>query len=211
MRPYEIDIDLDDVDDNGIVESETLSGGGVQSFTIGGALASGGVATMDYARQVICTTAANESARTFTITGTDADGKALTETMTGPNISTAETAGYFKTVTSITSDDDTAGAVYFGTVDEVMSITFPLDYRNTEAATYAVDVTGTINFTVEESFEKIQSLTAPSQDASWHSLSALASKTADTVSVGTINATAVRIKVNSHSSAAELQLHISQG
>src|SRR5687768_15808804 len=47
--------------------------------------------------------ATNHSAKTFTVTGTGANGKALTEDLAGPNGNvTVTTAGYFLTVTSVT-------------------------------------------------------------------------------------------------------------
>jgi hypothetical protein len=44
----------------------------------------------------------------------------------------------------------------------------------------------------------------------WSSITAIASKTADTVSTAAIGATAIRIIVNSYSSGAELQMYTSQ-
>ena len=75
-RIIEVDIDPVDVDADGITVAETLGAAG--NFTIGGALTSGGSVTFDYPRQILQTAVGNESARTFTITGTDRDGVAQT-------------------------------------------------------------------------------------------------------------------------------------
>lgn len=207
-RPKEIDIDPVDVDDDGVVAAETLAAAG--NFTIGGALASGGSVTFDYPRQLIQTTVGNESARTFTITGTDEDGVAQTLAMAGLNATTGETAQYWSTVTQIASDDATANDVKFGTVDEIQTKTYPLNFYSDDAATISVDVTGTIDFTVQETFDSVLDLSSPAVNATWADISALADKTADTTSTATKNATAVRITVNSYSSGAELQARIIQ-
>lgn len=207
-RPKEIDIDPVAVDDDGVVAAETLGAAG--NFTIGGALASGGAGTFDYPRQLIQTTVGNESARTFTITGTDEDGVAQTLAMTGLNATTGETSEYWSTVTQIASDDATANDVKFGTVDEIQTKTYPLNFYSSEAATISVDVTGTIDFTVQETFESILNMSSPAVNATWSDITALADKTADTTSTALKNATAVRITVNSYSSGAELQVRIIQ-
>jgi hypothetical protein len=206
--PKEIDIDPIDVDDDGVVVAETLGAAG--NFTIGGALASGGTVTFDYPRQLIQTAVGNESARTFTITGTDEDGVAQTLAMAGVNATTAETAQYWSAVTQIASDDATANDVKFGTVDEIQTKTYPLNFYSDDAATISVDVTGTIDLTVQETFDSVLDLSSPAVNATWADISALADKTADTTSTATKNATAVRITVNSYSSGAELQARIIQ-
>ena len=71
-----------------------------------------------------------------------------------------------------------------------------------------MDVTGTIDFTVQETFDDIQSLGL--QGAQWLAISALSAKTADTTSKSTVGATAIRLIVNSYSSGAELQMNVIQ-
>lgn len=207
-RIIEIDIDPIDVDADGITVAETLGGAG--NFAITGALASGGSVTFDYARQLLQTAVGNETARTFTITGTDRDGRAQVVTMAGVNATTAETTTYWKTVTRIASDGATAGNVSFGTVDEVTSQTIPLNYYAAEAATVAVDVTGTVNYTVQQAFQDVESVLSAGNDLTWYDVSALAAQTADLVSLITHRATAVRLVVNSYSSGAELQMRVLQ-
>ena len=95
-----------------------------------------------------------------------------------------------------------------GWVDEVSTPAIPLNWRSESAATINVDVTGTIDFTVQETFDDIQSLGI--QNAQWLSITALATKTADTTSKSTVGATAIRLIVNSYSSGAELQMNVVQ-
>ena len=72
-----------------------------------------------WARKIGITSDANDSGITFTITGTDVDGKALSETVTGPNsttvYSTNSTAANFKTVTKIATSAATTGNITIGT------------------------------------------------------------------------------------------------
>lgn len=152
--------------------------------------------------------ATDHTGKTVTLVGTDANDKALTEVVTGPNsAATVESAGYFKTLTSATPSA-TIGADTFdiGWVDEVVTKTYMLNkYANTPANVH-VDVTGTIDFTVQECFRDLQA----GEAEVWMSVSALAAKTADTTAQISKNAVAVRLIVNSYSSGAELQMVIGQ-
>lgn len=80
---------------------------GTTSMTIGGALASGGVGTADFARNVVITVthASAVVAMSGTITGTDANGNTITEDWSVTAGTTSKTftgKKAFKTVTSIT-------------------------------------------------------------------------------------------------------------
>ena len=86
-------------DDNGISTAATLSGAG--NLTINGALASGGSVTLDDARQVIITSAGDDSCDTFTVTGTDEAGNAQTEAITGADTGVATGSKYLTTITQI--------------------------------------------------------------------------------------------------------------
>ena len=73
------------------------------ALTIGGALASGGSCTFDAGRIVTILSAGNDSSKSFTVVGTDVNGDAQTESITGANAGTATGSAYFKTVASITA------------------------------------------------------------------------------------------------------------
>ena len=119
-------------DTDGICASQTTSA--AANMTLNGALTatingnsvyapsvSGTAATADgaWARKIGITSDGNDSGITFTITGTDVDGKALSETVTGPNsttvYSTNSTAANFKTVTKIATSAATTGNITIGT------------------------------------------------------------------------------------------------
>lgn len=116
--------DGDAADADSICQSQTPAAGGSQNLTINGANASGGVATFTAARKVTITSAGTDDGRTFTITGTDINGAAQTETITGPDTTTVTGASYFKTVTQVTVDNDTAGAITVGMSADALDVIF---------------------------------------------------------------------------------------
>ena len=58
--------------------------------------------------------AGNDSSKSFNIVGTDVNGDSLTENLTGANADTATSAGFFKTIASITAVGNPAGNVSAG-------------------------------------------------------------------------------------------------
>lgn len=163
------------------------------------------------AHQISITSAANLSGITFTVTGTDADGVALTEAVTGPNATTVESTGYFKTVTSITiSATLGANTANVGWVDEIVTPTIPLN-TYARGASANVDVTGTVNYTVEATHSDMVTREADGP-FNWFELDDpnidLISITAD-VAFGLFPIPrAIRLKTNSYSSGATLALRI---
>ncbi len=142
---------------------------------------------------------------TFTIVGTDSDGHPKTETgLTGPaSNSTVTTSGYFKTVTSVQPSATMGGLVVsVGIAAPSLSPTIVLEWRSIIAATHQVQVTGTINFTVQETLDEV-SQTVDVDAHGWTSVtSGLASKTATTTAAGVVGATAARLLVNSVTNGA---------
>jgi hypothetical protein len=200
MRPNTVDIDVADASLTGFAEDVTGA-----AFILTATEATDGLAHQVSIRN---DSATDHSGKTVTLVGTDPNGAALTEIVTAPGTSaTVESTGYFRTLTSATPSA-TIGADTFdiGWVDEVATATYPLDWRSPYAANVSVDVTGTIDFTVQQTFVNVLAGETPV----WVNITALASKTADTTSTAAVGATAIRTLVNSYSSAAELQVYISQ-
>lgn len=73
------------------------------------------------ARQVTIVAAADESTKNFVVTGTNAAGAVMSETVAGPNATTATTVSYFRTVTSVTISADAAGALTVGMTNTAAS------------------------------------------------------------------------------------------
>lgn len=119
-------------DADAVATSQTPAAGGRQALTLDGVFASGGVATMDFRRQVVINSDADDSGRRFLVKGTDEKGNLRVEAVVGANAGAASTVQAFTTVTSIEVDDDTAGAVQVGTLTIVSSNWLPLDYITTD-------------------------------------------------------------------------------
>lgn len=175
-------------------------------------------ATSDgYAHQVSIRNdaATDHSGKTAVLVGTDADGKAISETVTLPGASaTVESTLYFKTLTSITpSATINADTMDVGWVDEFVSQTFPLDlYFSAPAVNVAV--TGTINYTVQQTFDDAFDPTvATSQgDLTWASIdyTAMVSATTSQNAGYLFIPPAVRLVVNSYSTGATITMNIVQ-
>ena len=99
----------------GVTTDQSVGAGA--SFSIDGTYAAGGVATLDVPRVVTAyMSSGSESSNSFTITGTDASGAAISESITGPVSSLKSyTVNKFATVTGIVAQNATSAAVSFGT------------------------------------------------------------------------------------------------
>lgn len=135
-------------DADGISVSQTPSGAG--NLTITGALASGGVATMDVARRVIITSAADDHSRTFTITGTGRNGLSQSETIAGGNAVAVQSVRDYLTVTQVSVDAATAGAVTVGTNGAASTAPILIDtYANRSIIGVTMFFNGTVNSSIE--------------------------------------------------------------
>lgn len=200
MRPNVIDIDVADASLTGFASNVTGA-----TFTLTTTATTDGLA---HQVSVKNDSATDHSAKTIVLVGTDANDKALTETISAPGTSaTVESTEYFKTLTSATPSA-TIGADTFdiGWVDKVTSQTYPINWRSPYACNIHVDVTGTVDFTCQQTFANVLDGETPV----WTNITALASKTADTTSTAAVGATAIRTIINSYSSGAELQVYTSQ-
>ena len=84
VRAVTITADTVALDADGI--SVAASVGNNAALTIGGALASGGAVALSHGRIVTILSAGNDAAISFTVTGTDVNGDAQTESITGATL-----------------------------------------------------------------------------------------------------------------------------
>lgn len=212
MRPKEITYDPALGDADGLADGVDSTG---SSVALTGALTSGGSFTSadGMGRIIIIKDAStvDQSGATFTVTGTDPNGNSQSEAITGPTSgATVASTKYFKTVTSIAiASPAEACTVDVGTRDATSTAAgqiIPLNYYDDIAATIAVDVSGTVNFTVQETFDSVLDTTG--QSANWANISALASKTADTTSTASVHASAVRVLITSQTDGATVRMRI---
>lgn len=152
-------------------ESETLTGSNaslvattkqflsVTAITASGAAAGNvsaglsGSTTLDMPRRVIITSAGNDSAKTFTIRGTDWNGRTISETVTGANAGIAQSAYDYKSVTYVAISSAAAGAVKVGTNGVASSRPIILDSFALAPTALQADVSGTVNYTIQQSLD----------------------------------------------------------
>lgn len=79
------------------------------AYVIDGTLAAGGIASLTTPRRVTIVSNGDDSASTFSITGTDRNGNAFTELKLGSNASTATSVHDFLTVTRVSASVKPAG------------------------------------------------------------------------------------------------------
>jgi hypothetical protein len=142
------------VDADGVCASQSPAAGAI---LINGAFATGGVATITNtgAHLVRLTSGGDDSGITFTITGTDSDGRAVSETVAGTNASNSDTTKYFKTITGITHTGTVAGTVIVGNLIDSVSNTI-LPNLNTSPIAIGIGVqlvSGTVTYKVQHSYQ----------------------------------------------------------
>jgi hypothetical protein len=212
MRPKRFDFDFADVDPDGLAKAQAVAGAG--ALSLDGDLISGGSFTSadGMGHQLGVLSAGDDSLITFTVVGTDANGKALSEAVAGSAGApgTSETTKYFYTVSSVTASGAAAGNVSVGTVDEVESQTIPLDYACENSAALFADITGTLNYTIQECFDLFQETELAIQSVQWSAITAFSAKTADVKDAATRGATGIRFITSSYTNGAEAQLYVAQ-
>lgn len=193
-------------DDDGVAASQ--SPGAAGNLTIAGALASGGVATIAAAQIITITSGGNDSAKTFTVYGTDADGTSISEAVTGANAGAAVTTKYFKTVTRVAIDAASAGTVKVGPVGSNGAVSATLEssvneYGDDYKYLAATNITGATTFAVEtcpEAKTDTFSSEGVQTQGSWIADTTHTGKTADFQSLLLLPAQSVRLKLSSWTS-----------
>ena len=139
-----ITADTQALDADGI--SAAAAVGNNAALTIGGALASGGSCTFDSGRVVTILSAGDDSAKSFTVVGTDVNGDSQTESITGANAGTATGSKFFKTIASITAVGNPAGNVSAGVTASCADVIFAGRSRLKGAYIVNSGTAGTIKF-----------------------------------------------------------------
>ena len=207
MRPVTITMNLDNTSATKVAAAQTLGGAGNLVL----AAAASAIDSSGAARILLITTTENDSARTLTITGTDVNGNAISETITGAGLNNTTTVStkLYKSVSSIASDGAIAANISVGTTNTTLTAVsqlVPLNYYSRTGVQVAVEVTGTVNFTVQETFDPI--LANGTSNVVYFSPSALASKTSSTTSNLDVGATGMNVQINSYSNGATLTAQI---
>jgi hypothetical protein len=112
-------------------------------------------------RKVSITSANNLSARSFTVTGIDAYGDNISETINGPNAGTVQTASNFSAITSVFVNG-AVNAVRVGTGNTGATAWFQADINRSYSSIVAqVVITGTIDCSYVETLDNIQENDSP--------------------------------------------------
>lgn len=108
-------------DRNGIALAQTP--GGAVNLTLAGALVTSSVAYLTSQRKIVIYAVADESARTFTLTGTNGIGTTVTETITGPTAGASVYSTYtYSTITTVAIDGAGTGDIEVGQVGDPIGI-----------------------------------------------------------------------------------------
>ena len=204
MRPIQQTLNIETADPNGVVTAETPVNN--TDLTIGGAYASGGVATFPFPTEVTFTSSDNLSTVTFTVIGTDANNVYQEEAVVGPNNDTVQTTNLFATVTAIevttvttfTTEEVEVGGAAVGIGSGAW---WPLDiYTPNQVTTISCNIlasgsaTYSVQYTNEDPFD-----TSITQLAVAHPVAALTGATTDQTAFTTTLMRAVRVNVASGS------------
>lgn len=166
MHPITSTVTLAAAVANGYAQAQVVAAGGVP-LTLNGSLVVAGVGTPDAPRRVIIASGGNDSAITFTITGTnrpEMQGSALVETLTGTNGGTAVSTQDFATVTKIVSSAAAAGNVTVGTNGTGSGPWVPWDTYQTDFLVTCVGyvLAGSPTWGVEYTYDDVFGLWLPS-------------------------------------------------
>lgn len=160
MRPITLTVGpLAAASANNIAQTQTPGAAG--PLTLNGATVAGGVAVLDTPRRVLWTTTANEVGKTLVLTGTTFGGQVATETLAGVNNSTVASVIDYATITSAVISAAAAGAMTLGTNGVAGSAWARMDEWALASIALQVNVTGTLNYTVQQSVDDPNSPTNP--------------------------------------------------
>lgn len=203
MYPIEFSYTPADDDTDGFANDVTAASG--LPFTLAATTPNDGLA-----HKVIITPSGSITG-SFALTGTDADGLAQTETLATNTTNPVTSAKYYKTLTQVLAPAGLgAETVDIGWTDVCIGPTFPLNWRQPNfQISLGVDVTGTINYTVQHCLEDIRK--ASPSTLTWWPHATLVSKTADADGNYASPVTATRLLINSLTATATIDFQIIQG
>lgn len=196
-------------DADGVAESQTPGAAG--DLTLDGILVVDGVGVLDTPRRILVTTADDESGKTLTLYGTDWNGNSVSETITGPNATTAQSVYDYSTITRIAVSAAFTDAVQVGTNGVASSRPVFLDEWMFAPTAIQVVVTGTVNFTVQQTLDDptIIGATMTFPQVTWfpHPDSGLAAATASAQGNYAYAPRMVRVTLNSGTGSCVLTLN----
>lgn len=206
MQPITVSATGINADNNNVAASQAVTA--ATTLTL-----EAGAASLGSPAQLVLETNADFSGVTFTITGTDANGNVISETLTGPNATTVNSVLYYASVTSITSDGGVGGGtVQVGVTGDVTSRWVRMDSWANAQAVAQVNVDGTITYSVQTSMDDPNDPTYPVAVADMTWLDALDANlvSESTAKSGVFNLTPTWVRVKGSSGTGTATLKIAQ-
>jgi len=197
------------LDRNGISTAQQTAE--AANLTITGALATGGVATLDVPRHIGIYCAGDINTVTFTVYGTDRYGNSITETITGVNATTVNGTKNFKTVTQVAADAAVGTNVEVGSTNQADTAIYAVSYR-APSTTYQVELSASAGLTwaFEYTTRDVLGISLPEDSITWFTDLSAQTGNADNVTEGSI--TACRLAITNWTSASDtVYLTITQG
>lgn len=159
---------------------------------------------------ITITPAGDESTNTFTVSGTNWAGNMISEVIDGKNASASTSVLDYKTITSIVAKNATANTVEVGTAQSGGSRWVMLDSWAFSQVGLQVDVNGTIDYSVQQTFDNPADIVSPvaAADVEWFDStdSGVVTESASKQSYYAYAPTFVRIVANSGTGYATLRI-----
>jgi len=134
--------------------STAQSYAGAGDLILDGTLVASDVATLDKPRRVLITSSGTDTSVTFTIYGTNYYGNPISEALTGGSSGNpVYSVQDYATVTRISISAASAGTVSVGTNGVASSAPIFLDHYGYAQVAIQVDVTGSANYTVQQTLD----------------------------------------------------------
>ncbi len=223
MRPVALQVNLNNTSTTKVAAAQQIATAGALTL----AAAASAIDTSGAARFLLITTTENDSAVNYTIVGLDADGNSITETAALPNNTTQASTKAYASVSSFTISAGITANMSVGTLNSTAtaySKTIPVDQYARTGVSVVVEITGTIVYTVQETYDPI--LIAPGTSGIiWYNGS-LSMDTQNTSGAGTVGAnlvsqssvssrsqadkgvTGLRVSIASYSNGATLTMRV---
>ena len=144
VKSVTITADVLAADPNGISVSAQVANNA--ALVIGGALASGGAVALNNARKITITSGGDDDGISFTVVGTDINGVAQTESITGADSGAATSSKFFLSIASITAVGDPAGTIIAGISGDSSDIIFAGRSRLKGVYLTSTATAGTVDF-----------------------------------------------------------------
>ena len=214
MHPIKLSYTPAALDADSIAVAGTVGTSGV-AFVLNAAFIAAGYDFDDGLAHTFTIAPSGSVSGNYSITGTDANDVAQTETLATNTTNTVTSAKYYKTVTSILAPSGIAAeTVTIGHTGVSVSPMLPLNWRiglagEAFATSLALLITGTISVTVQHTFDGLHGEYASA--LTWWPHSSLVTKTASADGNYAFPITATRLLINSVTAGATVAFFVVQG